>query len=108
MESPEIRLSIHRLTLRRISPSMTRPYTYSSDSLICRYGSIGQYASEAYDYDEAGNMIASYSQLHVTEAQLLADIFRDDYNQHRPHSSLGGIPPAWYRERLTQRDTQLS
>lgn len=44
----------------------------------------------------------------VAEAQLLADIFRDDYNQHRPHSSLGGIPPTWYRERLTQRDTQLS
>lgn len=44
----------------------------------------------------------------VTEAQLLADIFRDDYNHHRPHSSLGGIPPAWYRERLTQPEKQLS
>ena len=54
----------NRLTLRRISPSMTRPYTYSSDSLIYRYGSMTQYANEAYDYDEAGNMIASYSQLH--------------------------------------------
>jgi putative transposase len=44
----------------------------------------------------------------VAEAQLLADIFRDDYNHHRPHSSLDGIPPSWYRDQATQPDPQLA
>lgn len=35
----------------------------------------------------------------LDEVREQADIFMDDYNNHRPHEALGGLPPKAYRER---------
>ena len=46
--------------------------------------------------DEFLNMEAFAS---VKETQALANMWRDDYNQERPHSSLGYLTPVEFRER---------
>ena len=33
----------------------------------------------------------------LAEAQLVLDAWRQDYNNHRPHTTLGLQPPAVYR-----------
>ena len=41
----------------------------------------------------------------VKEAQALANMWRDDYNQERPHSSLGYLTPVEFRTRCGQDAT---
>ena len=54
--------------------------------------------------DEFLNMEAFAS---VKEAQALANMWRDDYNQERPHSSLGYLTPVEFRERCGQDATTV-
>ena len=54
--------------------------------------------------DEFLNMEAFAS---VKEAQALANMWRDDYNQERPHSSLGYLTPVEFRERCGQGATTV-
>jgi transposase InsO family protein len=44
----------------------------------------------------------------VREAKALAASWRHEYNHHRPHSSLGYVPPAVYAARLTATATAAS
>jgi len=37
----------------------------------------------------------------LTEAQVLIEAWRQEYNTYRPHSALGGLTPAEYAERWT-------
>ncbi|MFN9708841.1 MAG: integrase core domain-containing protein, partial [Burkholderiales bacterium] len=39
----------------------------------------------------------------LDEARRAAAVWRQDYNQVRPHSSLGRIPPAQFAEQHRQR-----
>lgn len=39
----------------------------------------------------------------LAEARLLIEIWRKDYNTTRPHTSLGGLPPAIYRKPFVSR-----
>lgn len=34
----------------------------------------------------------------LTEAQVMVEDWRQDYNHHRPHSSLGMLAPAHYAQ----------
>ena len=40
--------------------------------------------------------------LSLSEAQEQLDAFRKDYNETRPHSSLGNLPPAVYVQQLQE------
>jgi hypothetical protein len=41
--------------------------------------------------------------LNRTETQCVVDRWRLDYNHHRPHSSLGHVPPAEFARQMDQR-----
>ena len=41
----------------------------------------------------------------LEEAQRISDAWREDYNQVRPHSSLGDLTPSEYAEKLLQETT---
>lgn len=43
----------------------------------------------------------------LAEARDLIEHWRKDYNRTRPHTSLGGLPPAIYREWFTARPASL-
>lgn len=43
----------------------------------------------------------------VLEARAIIDTWRDDYNEHRPHSSLDGLTPEEYEEAFNQRRLPL-
>ena len=36
----------------------------------------------------------------LSEAQEAAEIWLDDYNEYRPHESLGRLPPAMFKPRV--------
>ena len=40
----------------------------------------------------------------ITEVKLASDEFEEDYNFHRPHESLGDLPPAEYRTKRLQHE----
>ena len=44
----------------------------------------------------------------LNEVREVAVAFMDDYNNHRPHDSLGGLPPAVYRNRLLSTNKNVS
>ncbi|MEN8723841.1 MAG: integrase core domain-containing protein, partial [Alphaproteobacteria bacterium] len=43
----------------------------------------------------------------LAEARSLIEDWRKDYNTTRPHTSLGGLPPATYRKRFVARPASL-
>ncbi|MBM3370954.1 MAG: transposase, partial [Betaproteobacteria bacterium] len=38
----------------------------------------------------------------MSEAQEAADVWLTDYNEYRPHESLGDVPPAMFKPRAFQ------
>lgn len=44
----------------------------------------------------------------LADARTIIGVWRHDYNHHRPHSSLGGIPPAEFAEQSGLRPTPSS
>jgi len=43
----------------------------------------------------------------ITEARVVIEDWRNEYNTWRPHSSLGGLTPAEYAAQCTHHQTQL-
>ena len=41
----------------------------------------------------------------LSEAQEAAEIWLTDYNEYRPHESLGDVPPAMFKPRVFQPET---
>ncbi len=46
--------------------------------------------------------------LSLEDARRTIEEWRVDYNEHRPHSSLGGLTPKEFAARLTREDSQIS
>ena len=44
----------------------------------------------------------------VTEAQQAADDWLTDYNEFRPHESLGNVPPAVFKPRVFNQEVSIS
>jgi Transposase and inactivated derivatives len=44
----------------------------------------------------------------VSEAQDAADAWLTDYNEYRPHNSLGNMPPALFRPRVFNQEVSNS
>jgi putative transposase len=40
----------------------------------------------------------------ISEVQMAADVWLMDYNEYRPHESLGDVPPAAYMPRVFKQD----
>jgi len=44
----------------------------------------------------------------LSEAQEAAEIWSEDYNEYRPHESLGRLPPAIFKPRVCKPETSTS
>ena len=44
----------------------------------------------------------------IDEAREQTDVFMKEYNYHRPHDALGGLPPVLYRERIKEKKEMCS
>jgi putative transposase len=42
----------------------------------------------------------------VAEAQVLCEAFRREYNEERPHQSLGYLTPAEYKQQWLKKQSQ--
>jgi putative transposase len=52
---------------------------------------------EAFDVSLGRECLSQHWFVGLEEARAILDGWREDYNNHRPHSSLGQLPPARYR-----------
>jgi putative transposase len=52
---------------------------------------------EAFNASLRRQCLSQHWFLSLEEAQATLDAWKEDYNNHRPHSSLGQLPPARYR-----------
>ncbi len=44
----------------------------------------------------------------VSEGQTAADDWLSDYNEYRPHDSLGNVPPAVFKPRVFNQEVSTS
>jgi putative transposase len=44
----------------------------------------------------------------VSEVQIAADDWLTDYNERRPHDSLGNVPPTVFRPRVFNQEVSTS
>ena len=53
--------------------------------------------AEAFNGSVRRECLSQHWFISVADAQRTLDLWKEDYNNHRPHSSLGRIPPAEFR-----------
>jgi putative transposase len=70
-----------------------------------RPGTPGDNArNEAFNGTVRRECLSQHYFLDITEATVVLDSWRNEYNNDRPHGSLGHIPPAWYKAGWSTKD----
>jgi putative transposase len=57
---------------------------------------------ERFNRTYRGKVLDAYLFDNIDEVREIATSFINDYNNHRPHDALGGIPPALYRQNISR------
>lgn len=55
---------------------------------------------ERFNRTYRGKVLDAYLFDNIDEVREVAIGFMDDYNNHRPHDALGGLPPTQYRQHI--------
>ncbi len=59
---------------------------------------------ERFNRTYRGKVLDAYLFDNLDEVREVTTSFIDDYNNHRPHDALGGIPPALYRQNFDRKN----
>ena len=57
---------------------------------------------ERFNRSYRGHVLDAYTFDSLNDVREVSEIWVDDYNNHRPHDSLGGLPPRVYRKKQEQ------
>lgn len=63
---------------------------------------------ERFNRSYRNHVLDAYSFDNLDQVREISEVWVDDYNNHRPHDSLGGLPPMVYREKNKPSTGQLS
>jgi putative transposase len=62
---------------------------------------------ERFNRSYRGHVLDAYSFDNLNQVREISDAWIVDYNNHRPHDALGGLPPRVYREKQNQSNGLL-
>ena len=63
---------------------------------------------ERFNRTYRGKVLNAYLLDNLDEVRRATENFINDYNHHRPHDALGGVPPILYREKMEREKQTIS